>query len=187
VDLPGVYLFADNLQTSILSNCPIETSTVVFRRQALLGIRFRSEFRHAYEDYMFWFEIASRSPRVAFSPEIGCRYGEGLNMYRGIKPHTDESLRAVVGSTMFSAGVRAAYTLSKDQLQIVRERLNKNRVLIAYEVLHRIRRRRPIPRRELAMLFRSDPMALVVVPISALLMLFRWFVGPRGDAIGNGD
>lgn len=167
-EVPGAYMYKDNLCSAILSSCPVETSTVVFRREVFRDLRFRENFRDAYEDLMFWFEAAIRTPRVAFSPEIGCRYGEGVNIYRGIQAGSDASVRAIIASTMFRSGVRSLFALSADQLASIEERLKANREVLAQVLLHRLRRRRSLLWRDLYSFVRADPAALVQLP-SAML------------------
>jgi hypothetical protein len=137
---------------------------VVFRRKVFRDLRFRRKFRDAYEDLMFWFEAAARKPRVAFSAEIGCCYGEGVNVYRGILAGSDASIRAIVASTMFRSGVRSSFTLSADQLARVELRLEANRDALARLLLHRLRRRQPMLWRDLLNFVRADPAATILLP-----------------------
>lgn len=172
--LPSTYAFRGDLCDAILSGCPVETSTVVFRRQPMRDLRFRGKFRHAYEDLMFWFEAAARSSRVAFSSQIGCQYGEGVNMFRGIQAGSDAALRALVASTFFRSGVRAAFPLSVEQRARVLTRLRANREALAYELLHRLRRRRSVPWGELLEFVRADPASSALLPWEIARHLARW-------------
>ncbi len=172
--VPGTYAYSDDLRNAILTGCPIETSTVVFRRNAFRDLRFRREFRHAYEDLMFWFEAAARSTRVAFSSEIGCQYGSGVNVYRGIQADSDASLRALICSTCFRSGVQSSFRLTTGQRARVLARLRENRKALAYALLHRLRRRRPLLWRELASFLRADPAASVVLPWEMVRYVVRW-------------
>ena len=85
-------------------------------------------------------------------------------MYRGIKPGSDASFRALVASASFRAGVRSAYPLSSGQVERVQTRMREIRTAVAFEVLHRIRRRRPLPWSELARFLRADPAGIVFLP-----------------------
>jgi succinoglycan biosynthesis protein ExoW len=160
----GAYTYKEDLCSAILNACPVETSTVVIRRRVFRDLRFRENFRDAYEDLMFWFEAASRKPHVAFSPEIGCRYGEGVNVYRGIQAGSDASIRAIIASTMFRSRVRSSFTLSADQLASIEAKLQANCETLAYMLLHRLRRRQPLLWRDLLNFVRADPAAMVRVP-----------------------
>lgn len=179
--LPDVHAYRGDLRDAVLESCPIETSTVVFRRSAFADLRFRAEFRHAYEDLMFWFEMAAASTRVAFSTAIGTQYGTGINMYRGVVPGSDTgsdaALRVVLGSTLFGAGVRASYRLTAAQGELVRRRLDRNRRDLVYHLLFRLRRRRPLPRRELAQYLRADPRSWLLVPAEGLRQIAAWVTG----------
>jgi succinoglycan biosynthesis protein ExoW len=173
-DVPGVYAYAGDLCGAILGACPIETSTVVFRREVFRDLRFRQKFRDAYEDLMFWFEAAARKPRVAFSGEIGCRYGEGVNVYRGIQAGSDASIRAIVASTLFRSRVRSSFILSEDQLAAIEDNLKANREALAYVLLHRLRRRQPLLWRDLLNFVGADRAATVLLPWEMLRHVWWW-------------
>lgn len=178
--VPGAYVYKADLRSAILGGNPIETSTVVFRRATCGDLRFRQEFRHAYEDLMFWFEMAARSSRIAFSSEIGARYGTGINMYRGISTGSDAAVRAILGSTLFRARVRDSFSLSPIQSAKIRARLQENRKAFVYELLHRLRRRRPFLWKELQSFVRADPPSTVLLPWEVLRQTARYLL--RGGA-----
>lgn len=177
----GAYTYNADLRSAVLGGCPIETSTVVFRRATFGDLRFRKEFRHAYEDLMFWFEVAARSTRIAFSSEIGTQYGTGVNVFRGITTGSDAAVRAILGSTLFRARVRDSFVLSPVQSAKIRARLQENRKAFVYELLHRLRRRRPLLWKELQSFVRADPPATVLLPWEVLRQTARWVWRGEGE------
>jgi len=172
--VPDVYAFRGDLRHAILSACPIETSTVVFRRSAFADLRFRPAFRDSYEDHMFWFEMAAASPRATFSVAIGTQYGTGVNLYRGLAHDAEGRFRAAVSSTKFRAGVRSAFSLTADQREIVDRRLDRDRCAIAGHLMHRLRRRQGIPWSDLRDYLRADPRSLVQLPWAVCRQSFAW-------------
>ncbi len=175
--LPGVaevHVYQGDLRDAVLAGCPIETSTVVFSRAVFGDLRFRAKFRNSYEDYMFWFEMAACSPRVAFSAAVGTQYGVGINLYRGVDPGSDASLRVLVGSTKFGACVRAAFPLTPRQKASVKDRLTRNRCSVVGILMHRLRRRQRFPWPELAQYLKADPQSWLLIPWGLLRQSCAW-------------
>lgn len=174
--VPDVRCFEGDLRDDVLVACPVETSTVVFRRSTFAGLRFRREFRHAYEDLMYWFEMVAVSPRIVFSPVVGTQYGEGVNVYRSAEPNSDADLRLLVGSTLFGAGVRRTYRLTPTQRAAVEGRLSRNRLALSYQLLYRTRRGLRYPLAEVIAYLRADPVSWLLLPIASLRQTFRWLM-----------
>jgi succinoglycan biosynthesis protein ExoW len=174
---PDVYHYRGDLRDAILDASPVETSTVVFRRAAFGHLRFQREFRYAYEDLMYWFDVAASSSRIAFSPVVGTQYGEGVNVYRSIEPNSDIFLRALVGSTMFGAGVRRAHRLTATQRSAVGRRIVHDRRALAYQVLYRVRRRLGWPVREVGAFLKASPSSWLLLPVESGRLVVRWMTG----------
>lgn len=178
---PDVRQYVGNLRDAILAASPVETSTVVFRRAVFGHLRFRREFRYAYEDLMYWFDVAAPSSRIVFSPVVGTQYGEGVNVYRSVEPNSDGDLRVLVGSTMFGAGVRRAHRLTATQHAAVRARIAHDRRSLAYQLLYRARRRLRWPGPEVAAFLKADPPSWLALPVESARLAVRWMTG-RGFA-----
>lgn len=178
---PDMYHYTGDLGDAILDASPVETSTVVFRRATFGYLRFRREFRYAYEDLMYWFDVAASSSRIVFSPVVGTQYGEGVNVYRGVEPNSDAALRVLVGSTMFGAGVRRAHRLTAAQQAAVRARIAHDRRSLAYHLLYRARRRMHWPGSEVVAFLKADPSSWLALPVESVRVAIRWMTG-RGFA-----
>ncbi len=178
--LPDVRHYGGDLRDAILVACPVETSTVVFRRSAIGAHRFRNDFRYAYEDLMYWFDLAGPETSIVFSPVVGTQYGEGVNIYRAAEGSTMGRLRVTVGSTMFGAGVRRAHRLTASQAAAVKARLARNRTEIASHILHRLRRRQSCLLPELRAYVRAYPAAWLLLPIEVAGRAVQWLAG-RAD------
>ena len=170
---PDTCQYAGDVRTAILGKCPIETSTVVIRWDAARTLRFRPEFRDAYEDLLYWFTLASRTSRVAFSTRVECRYGRGVNIFRGGVWGTEGSLKRVVGSTRFKAHVRRSFQLTAEQRGLVRDGLKRNRQAVAAEMLHRLRHLKPMLWSHLLRYFIADPGAALAMPGILLRQVIR--------------
>ena len=173
--LPEAFSYHEDLMLQILDQGAIETSTVVFRRAALGDLRFRIDFRDAYEDLMFWLDVAARTRRVAFSTQPEVRYGRGINMFRSGTWGTDASLKRVVASTRFRSHARRHRQLNAAQRAVVDARLAVNRRDFVSELLHRVRARKPLLWPHVRKMFRADPVALLTLLPEALRQTARRF------------
>ena len=165
LEIPAdTYAYIGDIRTQILGRCPIETSTVVFRWDTFKGSRFLSDFRDAYEDLLFWFTLTSLTTRVAFSAQVECRYGRGINIFRGGTWGTEASLKRIVASTRFKTNIRECFSLTNEQRQLVEEGLKRNRRALTSEILHRVRHLKPMLWRHLYLYFKADPIAALSLP-----------------------
>jgi succinoglycan biosynthesis protein ExoW len=169
----GTYAYREDLMLQILDQGAIETSTVVFRRAALGDLRFRADFRDAYEDLMFWLDVAERTQRIAFSAEPEVQYGRGINLFRSGTWGTDASLKRVVASTRFRSHARRHRQLNAAQRAVVASRLVVNRRDFVSELLHRVRARKPMLWPHVRHMFRADPVALLTLFPEALRQVAR--------------
>jgi succinoglycan biosynthesis protein ExoW len=170
---PDTYAYMDDIRTQILGRCPIETSTVVFRWDILKKSRFRSDFRDAYEDLLFWFELTSLTAKVAFSAQVECRYGRGVNIFRSGTWGTEASLKRIVASTRFKTNIREHFQLTNEQRRLVEEGLRRNRRALSSEILHRVRHLKPVLWRHLWLYFKADPIATLCLPPEIVMQLLK--------------
>jgi succinoglycan biosynthesis protein ExoW len=167
------YAYREDLMLQILDQGAIETSTVVFRRATLGDLRFRVDFRDAYEDLMFWLDVAQRTQRIAFSTQPEVQYGRGINLFRSGTWGTDASMKRVVASTRFRSHARRHRPLNAAQRAVVDARLAVNRRDFVSELLHRLRARKPMLWPHVRHMFRADPVALLTVLPEALRQVAR--------------
>jgi succinoglycan biosynthesis protein ExoW len=160
----GCYSFGRDLCTAILERCPIETSTVVLRRDAFAHLRFRQQFRRAYEDLMFWYEAAALNRPAAFSIVPGCQYGTGVNIYRGIADGSVSAVRALAGAMEFHRTVRETFRLTSLQRDAIEQHRRRNRGYLAYHVAHGLRRGNVRLLLELRHFLAVEPAALLALP-----------------------
>jgi succinoglycan biosynthesis protein ExoW len=171
--VPETFEYRADLVLQILDQGAIETSTVVFRRAALGDLRFRIDFRDAYEDLMFWLDVATRSQRIVFSTRPEVQYGRGVNLFRSGTWGTDASLKRVVASTRFRAHARRHRALNAAQRAVVDARLRVNRRDFVSELLHRVRARKPMLWPHVRKMISADPVTLLTMFPEALRQMAR--------------
>lgn len=91
---PGseVMAFTGDFFECVLSSWPVHLSATVINLATLGHIRFDERLRFSSEDMHYFLQCAGASDRVCFSPKLGMRLDDGLNIFR----------RQAVGSFEFS-------------------------------------------------------------------------------------
>lgn len=169
----GLYVYPGDLVGMVLLHCPIQTSTLVFKYATFDDLRFRDIFLDSCEDLMFFFEMATRSPRVAFSMAIGTQFGTGVNIYRGMTQYSDAQLLYLFSYAIFGSEAKA-FHLNKLQITTVNDRLKKIRKDVVGHLMHRIKRRKQIPWSEMLQYLRADPPACLQIPWILISRSLSW-------------
>ncbi len=175
--LPGascLYIYPGDPVDLVLLHHLIQTSTLVFKHTTFDDLRFRNNFRNSYEDFMFFFEMAVRSPRVVFSTAIGTKYGKGVNIYRGMTQYSNAQLLSLFSRALFGSEAKT-FPLTKLQISAVNDLLKGIRRAVVGHLMHRIRRRKQIPWSEMLQYFRSDPPACLQIPWMLISSSLSWF------------
>lgn len=91
---PGsaVMAFSGDFFECVLSSWPVHLSATVIDLAGLGHIRFDERLRFSSEDMHYFLQCAGASDRICFSPKLGMRLDDGLNIFR----------RQAVGSFEFS-------------------------------------------------------------------------------------
>lgn len=66
---------------AIVRRSPVGTSTVVIRRDRIGARRFRTAYRAAGEDSIFWLEVLRQDPQTACSLACDADYGVGVSVF----------------------------------------------------------------------------------------------------------
>jgi succinoglycan biosynthesis protein ExoW len=170
-----IYAYQGDMFDQILTGNVIGTSTVVMRKAALGQLRFREQFVYAGEDYLFWMECARTTDRFAFSTDVECTYGAGVNLFSGSGWGTETHLDRVVHETRFRHAVLRLFDLTDRQRQSVERQLGILREGFARDIVHRLRHRRKLKLRLVVDQFRGDPKSAFLL----LPNMVRVVVGPR--------
>ena len=163
----------DMLNQVIVSNV-IETSTVVFRHERLGALRFRRDFRNAFEDHLFWIAAAEASRGFAFSMDVEVQYGRGVSIWRSTGLGNDRLLALLTDQRRYYTEVSQRYAKTADERALVKTKLREVRHSVVADLLHRLRRRMRINGASLGRYLRLDPaMCLLALPIALRIALRR--------------
>jgi succinoglycan biosynthesis protein ExoW len=72
----------DDFFKTVLSCWPVHLSATVINARTLGHIRFDERLRFSSEDMHYLLQCAAATNRVCYSPELGVRLDDGLNIYR---------------------------------------------------------------------------------------------------------
>jgi succinoglycan biosynthesis protein ExoW len=145
----------------------IQTSTVVYRHHKWPRLRFREEFYNG-QDFFFWMDLSQLGARFAFSFDIGCENGTGINIYQGSGWGTERSMQRIRNELFVWTSVERFYPLSEPLRAANRRTIRELQANVAGDLMHRVRHRKPLPGRLLADIVRMAPSTLWVAPTSAL-------------------
>lgn len=143
--VPYLHSYLGDMFTQIISGNVIGTSTVVYRFDRFMNLRFRPEFRTAGEDYLFWMDLAVAGARFAFSEQVEAVYGRGVNVYSGVQWGSVDLLWRIHYEMRFRSFSLSHYRLDKAQRQFISDRRLALRSEFAKACLHRLLRLKPIP------------------------------------------
>jgi succinoglycan biosynthesis protein ExoW len=160
--------YREDMFNQILTGNVIGTPTVVYDFSKFSAIRFRTDFRHAGEDYLFWLELAASGARFAFSTDIECICGRGVNVYSGSGWGTEASLRCLYDEVRYRKAIRVQFSLTPPQDVHLRKRIRQLRMSFVQDLLHRLSHGRPVPLDVAIAYFRLDPLILLFGPPLAL-------------------
>jgi len=163
----------DMVDQVILANV-IETSTVVFRRDRLGQLRFREDFRSAYEDHLFWIAAAGESRGFAFSRDVEARYGYGVSIWRSICLGSDRLMPSLIDQRRYYREISRVHAVSDLRRTTIRTREREIRTAVVADVLHRARRRMPLDLAALRAYLALDPgLAVMALPIAVGISVRR--------------
>lgn len=170
----GCYEYLGSMDEQIIIKNVIETSTVVFRRAVLGGVRFREDYRNAFEDHLFWLDAAKISRGFAFSTSVECRYGKGVNIFRSAGLGGERQFRRLKDQINYWRFIRREFGRSKNLKSRIRKCISETRVEFVAEILHRLRRRMTFQIDQVVAFFRVDPMLFILfIPILIKIVIMR--------------
>ena len=145
----------------------IGTPTVVYRFDKFPELRFREEFYNG-QDFFFWMDLSELGARFAFSFEIECDNGEGVNIYQASGWGSEKSLQRLRNELFVWTSVERFYRLDGPLLQANRRTIRHLQESLGKDLLHRLRYRKPISRRLLTDIVRMAPSTLLATPLAML-------------------
>jgi succinoglycan biosynthesis protein ExoW len=136
--------FSGNFVDQLIRDFLVQTATVVLRRDLLGELRFPVDLKKSGEDHLFWLKISEKGPKIAFSEEIECRLGLGVNIYEGSGWGTEGALQRAVDYCGINSLMRREFANSRDQNILLSERLAVCRREFIRILIHDISRGRKV-------------------------------------------
>lgn len=123
----------------------IQTSTVVYRFDKYPTLRFREEFYNG-QDFFFWMDLSELGAKFAFSFDIECDNGEGINIYQASGWGTEKSLQRLRNELFVWTSVERFYKLTPASQRANRATIRNLQESFGRDILHRLRHRKTIQR-----------------------------------------
>ena len=121
----------------------IGTPTVVYRFDKFRDLRFREEFYNG-QDFFFWMDLSERHARFAFSFEVSCDNGTGVNIYQASGWGSEKSLQRLRNELFIWTSVERFYALSAESKSANRRTIRNLQRGVGLDLLHRLRHGKPI-------------------------------------------
>ncbi|WP_295991380.1 glycosyltransferase family 2 protein [Rugamonas sp.] len=161
----------------------IATANIVFMPSLVIAVarlgraRFPQGHRHGGGDYLYWMDLIVHGARFAFStvPEVRC--GRGINMWYGSGWGTDGLALRLLDEARFRRRVLREYATAPATKQALRSRLAELQAGMLQDMVHRLRRRKPVNWSVLATFFRANPPSAAMV--GKMVSTFAAAVGGR--------
>lgn len=149
--------FDGDMFHQIMTGNVIGTSTVVYDIRVHKALRFRTEFTHAGEDYLFWMELARNGARFAFSTRTEAVYGKGVNVYAGSGWGTEQHLVRVQNEMRYRKITSQIFTITAEEAALLSDKIGELRLAFMRDVLHRVAHRKGVALALLRAQFALDP------------------------------
>lgn len=162
--LTYTYEYVGDLFDQTMRGNIIGTPTVVYRYESFPALRFREEFFNG-QDYFFWLDISRLTKKIAFSAQVECDCGKGLNIYSGAGWGTERSMERLLNEIKLWKSVAREFGLDAQQRRHNNTRLSALNVSLARDLLYRLHNSKTIPFAKLRSHFSVDrlfPIRLLV-------------------------
>jgi succinoglycan biosynthesis protein ExoW len=169
-----VFGFTGRMTGQIIQANFIQLSTVVFRRAVAPQLRFRTEFRRAGEDILFWLDLARRTNRFCYSTAVEVHYGRGVNIYRSATNGSEGAFERLRDETTFRRTVIREFAIEQDDRRNALRALRDVRKQFAAELLYRLRRTRSVSLGEIRKQWRLDPWSVLSLPTNCTRCAADW-------------
>lgn len=145
----------------------IGTPTVVYDYAKYRSLRFREEFYNG-QDFFFWMDLSELGARFAFSFQILCDNGEGINIYQAAGWGSDKSLQRLRNELFVWTSVDRFYRLGPDLSRANRRTITNLQEGVGRDLLHRIRHGKPVQWKLIKEALAMAPSTLWRAPIGVL-------------------
>lgn len=128
----------DMINQIIMGNV-LGMSVTAYAYSKMRDLKFREDFRHAGEDYLFWLDLALRSRKIAFSDLPECRYGAGVNIYSGPSWGEQKYLTITIDEVKYRRKILSEYCTTDAQREFLEDRIRTLRRQFTAGLLHHLR------------------------------------------------
>ncbi len=166
------YRYAGDMVDQVITANVLETSTVVFRWEPYKELRFRKDFRAAFEDALFWIAAAQIGRGFCFSTNVECRYGRGISIWRSSSDLGSRGrMSRMLDQRRYYLELERHHGQVPERLAFIRTKLARTRQGIVADLLHHLRRGKQPDWSALRRYLKLDPM----LPLLALPIAVRIF------------
>jgi succinoglycan biosynthesis protein ExoW len=145
----------------------IQTSTVIYRYEKFPKLRFREEFYNG-QDFFFWMDLSELGARWAFTFDIECDNGTGINIYQAAGWGTEKSMQRLRNELFVWTSVERFYALPPHLRRANRNTIRNLQTDVGKDLLHRLRHGKPIPFKTVRDVVAMAPSTLAVAPMGVL-------------------
>lgn len=141
----------------------ISTANIIFMpslvidAKALGRARFPKAHRHGGGDYLYWMDLIAHGAKFVYSTEPEVRCGQGINMWYASGWGTDGLAMRIVDEARFRRRVLNEYARLDATKSSLRRRLAELQTSMIQDIVHRLRRRKPVQWKSAAMFFSENP------------------------------
>lgn len=169
----GLHQYTGDLLDQTIRGNLIGTPTVVYRFETYQSYRFRTEFKNAGEDYLFWMSVAQSGARIAFSSQCEVRCGKGVNVYAGAGWGTELHLLRIHNEMKYRKLTGKLFNLNIQQQRHIQKCMSDLRQAFARDLLHRLVHRKRLSWKIIKQHFELDPWSILGLPVHLAMTIFK--------------
>lgn len=159
-----IHEYQGDMVNQIITGSILGTSTIVYRRATFADVRYLEGYKHTGPEYLFWIQLALRSPRIAFCSEPECRYGGGVNIFSESSWGTDKFISVRHEEIKWRRYLLNNYTLKDNQKEAVKTRIQQSRLGFTMGLLHNFLHHGKVDRDLLLRHVKTDPATFLLMP-----------------------
>jgi succinoglycan biosynthesis protein ExoW len=160
---PSLRAYSGDMVHQIATANIIFMPSLVISVKALGAARFPQGHRHGGGDYLYWMELIRHGATFVFSTEPEVRCGKGINMWYGSGWGTDGMALRLLDEARFRRRVLTHYANAVETRRCLRIRLVELQTGMLQDMVHRLRRRKPVNWAVIRTFFRANPPSLAMI------------------------
>lgn len=152
----GLYEYSGDFIFPVMDKHLVQTSSVVYRRKELSGIRFPENLILG-EDEVFWVKAMRLSRKTGFCRQVEVEMGKGVNISQGNVWGNDKSFQLISQNLFYWKKVAGLLPEETEVRNLQKLKMKQLRMNLAASVLFRLRRGQGLPMRHIAACTSADP------------------------------